>query len=500
VSNPRKVLRFAGLGGLLWLSLATLPVPSRGEPTKRSANAVRTEPTPLVGIRHIQRTMRLLAESRPALRHTVRVLFYGQSITEQRWSAEVERALRARFPHANLEIENRALGGYHAQLLVKAAETDLYPFYPDLLIFHVYGAHDKYADLIRRTRERTTAEILLQTDHLTKLEELHEPVDAAHIQIDTSPWSTFMNQRWLPEVAKRYQTALCDQRAAWKRHLAQQKLAPAALLADEIHLNARGEALMAACVNDCLRRDATRDPPDAEQWVRLLDVGRDVRWHDDVLKAEFVGNRVDAAFARRGRRNASPDASRELALGSQIAVTIDGRPPSEWQELYGFTRALPTPGGKWPAVLDIGSRTPLRPERWTLLMTTLSREPERYSFELHGSLTGQDGRGRSDQPFVSRSGRIVLEPDDWTVAYALALVGTRPVPDHFSISWDVVPRGVDRFEPPIEARAGVEPAVTLAQGLPSGRHVLELRGRAPELRGLRIYRPPLGEPGGAGAE
>lgn len=35
--------------------------------------------------RNIQRTMRLLAESTPEHRNTVRVLFYGQSITDQAW-------------------------------------------------------------------------------------------------------------------------------------------------------------------------------------------------------------------------------------------------------------------------------------------------------------------------------------------------------------------------------------------------------------------------------
>ena len=106
--------------------------------------------------RHIQRTMRLLATSTRAKRHTVRVLFYGQSITEQRWASFVEEGLRRRFPHANLIVENRALGGFASQMLVKTAETDLYPFQPDLLIFHVYGAHDKYEDIIRRVRARTT--------------------------------------------------------------------------------------------------------------------------------------------------------------------------------------------------------------------------------------------------------------------------------------------------------------------------------------------------------
>ena len=133
--------------------------------------------------------MRLLSESRPAHRNTVRVLFYGQSITAQRWSQEVERSLRTRFPHADLVVENRALGGYPSQLLVKTAETDLYSFYPDLLIFHVYGAHDKYDDIIRRVRERTTAEILLQTDHLTtRSRKLTEERDATRVSIEKSPW------------------------------------------------------------------------------------------------------------------------------------------------------------------------------------------------------------------------------------------------------------------------------------------------------------------------
>src|SRR3954449_12557496 len=87
--------------------------------------------------RNLQRTMRLLAESTADKRNTVRILFYGQSITEQKWAKLVEDDLRRRFPHANLVIENRALGGFASQMLVKTAVTDLYPFQPDLLIFHV---------------------------------------------------------------------------------------------------------------------------------------------------------------------------------------------------------------------------------------------------------------------------------------------------------------------------------------------------------------------------
>ena len=81
--------------------------------------------------KNIQRTMRMLATSTAEKPNTVRILFYGQSITEQKWSAMVEQDLRERFPHAKMIVENRALGGFSSQLLVKTAETDLYSFQPD---------------------------------------------------------------------------------------------------------------------------------------------------------------------------------------------------------------------------------------------------------------------------------------------------------------------------------------------------------------------------------
>jgi hypothetical protein len=143
--------------------------------------------------RGIQRTMALLANSTPQHHNIVRILFYGQSITEQDWWYDVAADLKRRFPDADLRIENRALGGFSSQLLVKTAESDLYPFYPDLMIFHVYGSHTDYADIIRRTRERTTAEVLIQTDHVTKDSDLTEETDPAKLRPDGKIWNSFIN-------------------------------------------------------------------------------------------------------------------------------------------------------------------------------------------------------------------------------------------------------------------------------------------------------------------
>ena len=182
------------------------------------------------------------------------------------WSRKLEANLRRRYPYADLEVENRALGGHAAQLLIKAAESDLYPYYPDLMILHVLGAHDAYEALIRGIRERTTAEVLHQTDHVFDPAELSEPTDPDALGPNRGSWSAFMNHAFLPSLVERYRTTLCDQREAWKRYLARHRLAPAALLSDEVHLNGRGDDLMAAWWGGAFATTDGRTSP-AEQWV-----------------------------------------------------------------------------------------------------------------------------------------------------------------------------------------------------------------------------------------
>jgi hypothetical protein len=432
--------------------------------------------------RKVQRTMRLLATSTPEKRNTVRILFYGQSITEQNWSKLVEEDLRARFPHANLIIENRALAGFSSQLLVKTAETDLYPFQPDLLIFHVYGAHDKYEDIIRRTRERTTAEILMQNDHVTKREDFTEETDPTKLPPAGKHWDAFMNHHWLPTIAKKYGAELCDQRTLWKAYLKENKLEPKALLRDSVHLNAHGEWFMAECVKAYLRYDPKLGPSPAEEWVKTFVVGKDVRWTDGKLRLEFEGNRVEAIC--------------RVGTAAPAAVRIDGRKPSEFAELCGFTRAVTKPEGKWPVkwpiIAPVGSEKPLLVEDWSLAVARAGTNESLFTFTLTGSKTGSDGEGRTDAPFVSKSGRVTIAPEDWNAPYALSLAGIKPVPDQFSVKWSVIQRCVDDIVFPRVTNAAVETVVPLAQGLPNAKHTLEISGsEATPIESLRIYRPSL---------
>jgi len=83
----------------------------------------------------------------------------------------------------------------------------------------------------------------------------------------------------------------------------------------------------------------------------------------------------------------------------------------------------------------------------------------------------------------------VIDPADWNFDYARQVFKTRLVPG-FQIRWQVVPRFVDSLEVPPGTDAAMETVVTVANGLPGGKHRLELRGPGKEsVQAVRAYRP-----------
>jgi hypothetical protein len=429
---------------------------------------------------NVQRALTLLATSTPQKRNTVRVLFYGQSITAQgTWAAQVARDLRHRFPHTDLHIENRALPGYDSRVLVKTAEADLYPAYPDLVIFHVYGPHPEYEAIVRRLRERTTADVLHATDHLSALHKdtADEPAEPALTADEKA--HRWQNRVFLPDLSRRYGTELADVRGLWRQYLKDHKLQVNDLLADSIHQNDHGDYLMAEVVKAHLRH---RPDLPADGWkdrVVTHAVGTDVRWQDGKLTLPFDGNRVDLLF-------------RPGAGGSPVPVKIDGKRPSEFPELYLATRVHTTsPPRLLPPVLRVQSAAPRVVEEWMMHVSDISRDRTAYKFRVSGSATGDDGGGESGKRFVSKSGRVVLDPGDFHVAYPLSYHGD-PNLSAVTLKWNVVPLFADSAATPPARGPGLEAAVTVAQGLRPGSHVLELTG-GPDcpLEAVRVFRPPL---------
>ena len=175
--------------------------------------------------KHIGRTMNLLQSSRPDCKKTVKILVYGQSISVQDWWLEVRRDLTARFPNANIIMENRAISGFSTQYLYKTVEMDVGSFYPDLVLLYDYGPNLYYDTILSTIRSRTTAEIALNTDHF----------------IGDNRWSDTMAYHLLPRLAEKYHCELWPLRDQWKEYLEKNHVPTADLTTDGQHLNRPGQ-------------------------------------------------------------------------------------------------------------------------------------------------------------------------------------------------------------------------------------------------------------------
>jgi hypothetical protein len=290
-------------------------------------------------------------------------------------------------------------------------------------------------------------------------------------------WTPWMNYVFLPGTAKRYGAGLVDQHSLWKEYLRSHNLAPSALLRDGVHLNERGCQVMAEIVTNYLRHDPQLPDTGWKHLVRTYQVGKELRWAGGKLALEFEGNRVDVV-CKEGQ-------------AASAVVRIDGQPPSALPGVLTLTRTTSHPGSGWPCILRVSNEKPWQIEQWTLTLTDVPAELKLIRFKVEGSKTGEDGEGITGERFVSKSGRVVIEPADWNFDYTQK-VFKRPIPSGFQIRWQVVPNYVDEFVSPGVKDKAIETTVTLAQGFPNGKHRLEITG-SPEtpIAAVRVYRPPL---------
>jgi hypothetical protein len=140
-------------------------------------------------------------------------------------------------------------------------------------------------------------------------------------------------------------------------------------------------------------------------------------------------------------------------------------------------------------LLRVESMTPLVSEEWSLRITEASPDGKACRFALRGSVTGEDGSAVSTNRFISNSGRVAIEPEDWNVAYCVK-VFNRPMPANLVATWQAVWHGVDKATAP-RVLPNTERDLTVAQGLAPGNHVLELRGPrlAEQIESARFYCP-----------
>ncbi|MGK0199678.1 MAG: hypothetical protein ACI91J_002965 [Yoonia sp.] len=476
-TGAKKIGGLLALGSSLMVGMAAdtrFPLPTAVEPSAGFGA-------------QIQRTMTRLATSTAERRNPVRILFYGQSVTRNPWWQEVAKDLRQRFPHADLEIENRAIGGYGGPVLINTAEYDLYPFYPDLVIFHVWaGVESGHQEkIIRRIRQRTTAEVLLWTSNLRWPSSVPPDGDPQHPSVLAKDGQDQAIADLYHRLGKELQCEVVDVRVGMQRYLKKHGQVVKDTLRDTVHPNELGNFLIAELVKPHLRHDPTSS---GAAWKKLVtdipfDDPRIKRSSDGSLSLTFTGNRVDVV--------AKADAG-----AGKASVTIDRKRPSEFPELYYHTRPSPTPVAGRPAINRLDHEAPLQVETWTARILECDPAKDILRFAIHGSKTGDDGEGDLRQRFVSKSGRVVIEPKMWMVNWSLRYRKTT-LPKNFQVTWETRTRFVDTWNTPpkIDRTREATATTTLAHGLKNERHNLRLvptkKGAKLPIRGFRVYRPPM---------
>jgi hypothetical protein len=443
---------------------------------------------------HLQRTMTLLQTSNKSVHWPVHILLYGQSIVGSSAFTELLSSyLHQQFPYADLHIENRAIGGFGGERLVRTAVHDLYPAYPDLVIFHVYGGQvgGETERIFANIRRYTTADILLFNDHHVRDQEIQES-----------------SINWWRMVAQKYNCELVDVSAVWPKYLTEHALQPAQLLRDGTHPSVDGYALLTELIArhlrfnnlvpnqwlDTVRSYSARRPLDegVDDEIRLQGNGWSLTTDGiqsqskaDSLRLDFDGNRVDviAAHVQAGEK-----------VGT-ARILLDGKPPSQNPAVYTITRPSSLPGSWFPAIRRISHTAPLVLQDWTLRITKINKDATEIAFDVVGSVTGPDGSGTSSELFVSRSGQVRIEPRDWMPSQIMTTFKMKePPPVGSEIKWSVQPMFVDLFAPGATTEKATVYQSTLFQLIPNTHHTIEIvpngDGVVP-IQSLEVYRPPL---------
>jgi len=404
--------------------------------------------------------------------------------------------LRNMYPYADIEYENLAIGGFQAPNLVRTAVHDIYPYYPDLLIFHVYGGEESgdLERIIYNTRKFTTSDILLFTHHYSWESDPEKMAET--MQKDD------MSSIYWRYLAQKYGCELVDVRKEWKRYL---EIYPHikinTLMGDTVHSNVhpnqKGNKLLELLILQHLIFNPNLEYLPYNGWmenVRTYEIKRffvekndeisyngkarvnsgGVILENGVLHLSFTGNRVVL--------NSIPEADHS----GLIRVFIDSKPPSSYPELYFVTRPTKAFSHWRPALKRISIGNNPVTEKWSLEITGINRDSNLIEFKLYGDKTGFDGNGSNREDFISNSGKIRIDSADFFIFESEAYTH-KPTPTGFKIEWEVKAL----FQDTISIRSGVE-SYLAAQGLSNTSHELKLiiEGNVP-LASITTYSPPI---------
>ena len=418
--------------------------------------------------RMMPRTMYLLESSTPENRKKVKIAIYGQSLSDRNniWWKYLHAGLQEAYPNADIDVNCLGVGGFSTTTLWRPTYQDMAAYYPDLVILCVTGNHYYYESIIRQIRGCTTAEILLQTEHIRGVIGEGAGCDWDCDIYDLSLWGNKMTFEILPKYCEAYGLERNNRLPEWYDYLKANCYHPSwgnLLKDDNTHFDVHGEYLVAALTARHFRYHEDADP-DPNGMVTVYKVGKDVKAKKNTIQLPIDGNRIDIITEDGNGKEA-------------IQVRIDGLKPSLHSGCYNNTRAA-TNDDFWQGgvVQTFGSSIRLQEEDWTIKIA------EGGNFTLTGSRTGYDGAGNIAERFESNSGRVVTRPDDWFKGYSEF--------ENRELYFQTKLFGYDNYVLPTSQPANAENAVTLAQGFPNGLHEVTLSGAVNKIKEIRVYRPP----------
>jgi hypothetical protein len=352
-----------------------------------------------------------------------KIQFYGQSIVQGISPDRFKEKLENRYPKVDFEVLNNAIGSYQAPKLLRTADYDLYPEYPDLLIFHVYGGivDGALEELFINIKDRLDSDVVIFDHHLAFREtEKGQQKFTKHHDV---------NSIAIKELALKYNFGFIGVRDYWKEYL---KLNPELnikdLLRDHIHPNEDGKALLEWIIFESIVKAVKENNSIINNRIKKPIT------EDQLFKFEMSGNRLDFI--------PSPG-----NVGAKISVNVDGKPIEETVGLYAVTRPSGIPGQWWPPFNKIFLNPDYKhlEEKWKIVLSNLDLQNKTYDFSLIGETSGFQGKGNSTQNFTSDNGQFQIEITDHSIFPLLKKLDQNQL-EGFEINFKVYPLYNDLIE------------------------------------------------------
>jgi hypothetical protein len=400
----------------------------------------------LVNSEGLQRTNFMLKTGGIGSKDSLRVLFYGQSITRGLNSEHIIDQMQSINPGVKIIFDNKSIGGFTAKHLVRTLEHDVIPFRPDLIVFHVYGGVEdrKLEGIFHQFKTRTTAEVLIYNHHLNAESNLKE-----------------RNEQWLKddvgsnklqELCFKYGFALLDIRSLWKDYLKRNpEILLPVLMKDAIHPNRNGNYLIESAIISAFseQETAVHWADKNEKLIHEIQLGKGYVTLDSILNTDNAQliPRSDFLLLTQGKLEVTFTGFRiELisplnipsSEGAKVKFLIDGKPLSEWKKTYFVTRPSRSLDYFTPALKRVNLVGTQVRDEYELIITFIDHDKKEISYEVFSKSNGFEGNGSNQSVFESKSGRIRINPSDFYIFESDVHTQSR-TSKGFKINWKVQP-------------------------------------------------------------